>query len=172
MAFCVRLLDAQLDRAAFDCGEPALNTYLQRYASQDVRRGVAKVFVASPAAAPRQVAGFYALSAASVAAETLPPMWAQRLPRYPVPVALLGRLAVDRAFQGQGLGAALLVDACRRVWQASHTLAVAALVADAKSEQAAGFYRRFGFEPLPGCPNRWMLPLKTIAAIAQSGPRA
>ena len=98
------------------------------------------------------------LCAASIAAETLPETWRKKLPRYPLPVALLGRLAVSRQFQGQGLGSILLADACKRISAASQTLGVAAIVVDAKSAQAATFYQHFGFLALPGQPGRWMLP--------------
>lgn len=166
MAYSIRALDGDARTADFACGEQALDEYLQRYASQDIKRGVARVFVASPAEQPRVVAGFYTLSAASIAAETLPEKWRKKLPRYPVPVALLGRLAVARQFQGQGLGSILLADACKRVAAASKTLAVAALVVDAKSPKAAAFYQHFGFIELPGQPGRWMLPRAHFAGLA------
>ncbi|WP_087743963.1 MULTISPECIES: GNAT family N-acetyltransferase [unclassified Acidovorax] len=172
MAYRIRPLDADVQTADFACGEKALDEYLQRYASQDIKRGVARVFVASPAQQPQAVAGFYTLSAASIAAQTLPEKWRKRLARYPVPVALLGRLAVSHQCQGQGLGAILLADACQRVLAASQTLAVAALVVDAKSPQAAAFYAHFGFIELPGQPGqpgqpgRWMLPRSHFAGVA------
>ncbi len=86
----------------------------------------------------------------------------KRLPRYPVPVALLGRLGVDRRWSGQGLGSALLIDALRRVRVASDTLAVYAVVVDAKDERARAFYRRFGFIELPDSAMRLFLPMSTI----------
>lgn len=98
MTYSIRPLDADTRTAEFECGELALDEYLQRYARQDIKRGVARVFVASPLEQPQVVAGFYTLSAASVAAETLPEKWRKKLPRYPVPVALLGRLAVSLPF--------------------------------------------------------------------------
>lgn len=84
------------------------------------------MFVACPVGQPQQIAGFSTLSAASVAAQTLPEAWRKKLPRYPVPVpvALLGRLAVSQQAQGTGLGGILLADACQRVTAASQTLAV------------------------------------------------
>jgi predicted N-acetyltransferase YhbS len=88
----------------------------------------------------------------------LPEKWRKKLPRYPVPVALLGRLAVDQLFHGQGLGLIPLADACKRVAAASETLAVAAILVDAKSPKAATFYQHFGFIELPGQPGLWMLP--------------
>ncbi|MDP3636384.1 MAG: hypothetical protein U0989_12015 [Azonexus sp.] len=101
------------------------------------------MFTASPAGQPQVIAGFYTLSVVSIAAETLPETLRKKPPRYPVPVALLGRLAVSR--QVQGLGSILLADACKRVAAASETLAVAAIVVDAKSSLAAAFYRHLGF---------------------------
>jgi len=166
MTYSIRPLDADAQTADFKCGEKALDEYLQRYAFQDIKRGVARVFVASPAKQPQVVAGFYTLSAASVAAETLPEKWRKKLPRYPVPVALLGRLAVGQQSHGQGLGSILLVDACKRVAAASETLAVAAIVVDAKSPKAATFYQHFGFIELPGQPDRWILPRSHFAGLA------
>jgi len=165
MDYFIRALDGDAQTAGFDCGEKTLDEYLQRYASQDIKRGVARVFVLSPARQPEMVAGFYTLSAASIAAETLPEKWRKKLPRYPVPVALLGRLAVDQHLHGQGLGSILLADACKRVATASETLAVAAIVVDAKSPKAAAFYQHFGFIELPGQPGRWMLPRSHFADL-------
>lgn len=158
MALCIRALDSEVETADFRCGEVALDEYLQRYAKQDIKRGVARVFVATPADQRKVAAGFYTLSAASVAAEQLPEALRKKLPRYPVPAALLGRLAVRETAQGQGLGSILLADACKRVAAASQTLAVAAIIVDAKSPAAAAFYQHFGFIALPGQPGRWILP--------------
>ena len=166
MAYCIRPLDDDAQTADFECGQEALDEYLQRYASQDIKRGVARVFVASPAEQAQVVAGFYTLSAASIAADALPDKWRKKLPRYPVPVALLGRLAVSQNCHGQGLGSILLADACRRVVAVSETLAVAAIVVDAKSSQAGAFYQHFGFIELPGQPGRWMLPRSHFAGFA------
>jgi len=163
MAYVICPLGPEVDRTAFACGETALDDYLQRHASRDIKRGVARVFVASPADQPQQIAGYCTLSAASVAAQTLPEAWRKKLPHYPVPVALLGRLAVSQQAQGAGLGGVLLADACKRVAAASQTLAVAAIVVDAKNERAAAFYKHFGFTELPGQPGRWMLPKSQFA---------
>ena len=152
------------DRASFACGEPALDTYLQRQASQDVRRRVAQVFVAvgDP---PANIVGYYTLSAASFGKEELPPDLGARLPRYPVPAAILGRLAVARARQGRGLGEFLLLDAVRRVMRASAALAVYALIVDAKSERAARFYESYGFQPFATNRRRLFLPLQTMEKL-------
>lgn len=169
MTYRIRPLDDECEVARFRCGEVALDTYLCRYASQDIKRGVARIFVATPAEMPGEVAGFYALSAASIAAEQLPEALRRKLPRYPVPAALLGRLAVGEAYQGRGLGSILLADACMRVAAASQTLAVAAILVDAKSPAAAAFYRHFGFVALPGQGTRLMLPRARFAQAGSSG---
>jgi GNAT superfamily N-acetyltransferase len=166
--FRIRSLDDKVDRAGFQCGTVQLDAYIRRYASQDVKRGVARVFVATPRETQDRLAGFYTLSAGSVRCEDLPQELARRLPRYPVPVALLGRLAVDESFQGRGLGSMLLFDACRKVEQASAVLAVTGLLVDAKDTAAAEFYRHFGFVPMPGQPGRLLLSRKVLQRVAAS----
>lgn len=99
--------------------------------------------VATPDRDSRRLAGYFTMSAGSAGCADLPESPARRLPRYPVPVALIGRLAVDSEFQRKGLGSILLADACRKVVQASAVLAVAGIVVDAKDESAAVFYTRF-----------------------------
>jgi ribosomal protein S18 acetylase RimI-like enzyme len=152
------------DRASFSCGEPALDAYLHRQATQDVRRRVAQVFVAV-GGAPEQIAGYYSLSAASFAKDELPPALAKRLPHYPVPAAVLGRLAIDRHHQGRGLGETLLLDAIRRVLRAANTIAVHAIIVDAKNKRAQAFYERYGFRPFPDAPRRLFLPLETFEKL-------
>jgi len=154
----IRSFDKTVDTASFRCGQPALDEYIRRYAVQDVRRNVARVFMATPEHAPHQLAGFFTLSAGSVSCSDLPEPLAKKLPQYPVPVALIGRLAVDIGFQGKGLGAILLADACRKVAHASATLAVAGIVVDAKDATATAFYRHFGFLTMPGKPAGLLLP--------------
>ena len=159
-SYRIAALDASLDTQPFRCGQAELDLYVQRYARQDVRRNLARVFAATPYAEPARLAGFYTLSAGSVACDALPDALARKLPRYPVPIALLGRLAVSLDMQGQGLGSILLADACQRVFKASSALAVAGLVVDAKDAAAASFYTHFGFQALRGQTNRLLLPLK------------
>lgn len=153
-------------RENFDCGEPALNDYLHRQATQDMRRGVSRVYVARERGSSR-VLGYYTLSAASFGRKNLPEKEAKRLPHYPVPAALLGRLAVDRSCQGQQLGRYLLFDALNRVLHAAETLAVYALVVDAKNDSARAFYERYGFLSFADSPSRLFLPLETLRRAAE-----
>lgn len=157
-------------RGSFDCGIASLNEYLQRYAGQDRKRNVSRVFVASSASHPHTTLGYYSLSAGSVSAESLPAEYTRRLPRYPVPVAILGRLAVSLSCQKQGIGSLLLVDALKRVYHASQTLAVFAVVVDAIDKPALTYYQQFGFIPLPHHPQRLFLPLDTIANLLDENP--
>ncbi|MBM3535629.1 MAG: GNAT family N-acetyltransferase [Alphaproteobacteria bacterium] len=126
-----------------------------------MRRGVARIYVALSADGPG-IAGFYSLSAASIERSTLPPDIGRRLPHYPVPVALIGRLAVDRRFQKRGLGTALMADALDRVRRASGLIAVYAAVVDPKDGAAAAFYRHLGFLPLAATTPRMFLALASL----------
>ena len=157
-------LDPHHERASFSCGEPALDNYIRRRATQDARRRVARVFVATSDPSG-QIDGFYTLSAASFEKDKLPTEMAKRLPHYPVPAAVTGRLAVDRRSQGRGLGEILLLDAIRRVVRAGDTIGVYAVVVDALNERAGAFYARYGFTPFPSTPRRLFLPLETFARL-------
>jgi ribosomal protein S18 acetylase RimI-like enzyme len=157
-------LGSHHDRASFSCGEPALDSYLLRQASQDVRWRVAPVFVAR-GDAPGKIAGYYSLSAASFEKDDLAPALAKRLLHYPVPAAILGRLAVDREQQSRRLGETLLLDAVRRVVRASTALAVYAIVVDAKNDRAMAFYERYGFRAFASEPRRLFLPLETFEKL-------
>ena len=158
MKLNITALNSKHQRKQFDCGETSLNTYLQQYARQNIKLRINKVFVATPIDSARTVMGYYTLSAGSIGAENLPQAQKRRLPNYPVPVALLGRLAVDKNYQGQRLGTILLADAIKRVEQASEVLAVYAIVVDALNPSAAEFYQQFGFIVFPEKPLKLFLP--------------
>lgn len=152
-------LDAAHDRAAFLSDSETLNRYLRDQATQDIRRRVAACFVAL--ADRQRIAGYYTLASASLLLADLPAGIGKKLPRYPtVPAVRMGRLAVDQAFKGQGLGGALLADALDRAARAE--IAAFAMVVDAKNEAAAAFYRHHGFIALPDSPLTLFLPLATV----------
>ncbi|GAB4206568.1 MAG: hypothetical protein Fur0019_09980 [Tibeticola sp.] len=152
-------LDAGHDRAAFNSDSEPLNRYLREQVTQDVRRRVAACFVAL--ADETRIAGYYTLASASLLLADLPASIGKRLPRYPtVPAVRMGRLAVDQAFKGQGLGGALLADALDRA--ARSQIAAFALMVEAKDETAAAFYRHHGFIGLPDSPRTLFLPLATV----------
>ncbi len=165
MEFIIAALGKQHNRKSFDCGESSLTQNLHRYASQDIRRRVNRVFVASPPSTPRQVIGYYSLSAGGLDATDLPDEFRRRLPSYLVPIVLLGRLAVAKYHQGKGLGSILLADALQRIAQASQVMAVYAVLVDALNDRAAEFYRQFGFIPLPSQPLKLFLPMDSVATL-------
>ena len=151
-------LDRRHDRTNFSCGLPELDRYLARQAGQDVRRRTARVFVCT-AGETDAVLGFYTLSALSIDLASLPNELSRKLPRHPVPCALIGRLAINRSEQGRGIGRLLLADAVKRVVAAGEIVAMHALIVDAANEDAKGFYEGSGFLPLTDDPMRLFLPL-------------
>jgi ribosomal protein S18 acetylase RimI-like enzyme len=157
--FLLASLDAAHDRAAFLSDSEPLNRYLREQVTQDIRRRVAACFVAL--ADKHRIAGYYTLASASLLLAELPADTSKKLPRYPtVPAVRMGRLAVDQAFKGQGLGGALLADALVRARRSE--IAAYALMVDAKNEVAAAFYRHHGFIALPDSPLTLFLPLATV----------
>jgi GNAT superfamily N-acetyltransferase len=151
-------------RADFDCGEPALNAYLARFAMQAHQRGGAKTFVTCPAAEPTRILGYYTLAPASVDFARVPAAATKGLARHEVPMFRLARIAVDVSVQGQGLGQALLLAAGRRCLAVAEAVGGVALLIDAKSDRAASWYASFGALRLADAPLTLVLPLKTIAA--------
>ena len=167
-ALVIEPLARRHERARFSCGLPELDRYLERQAGQDVRRRIARVFVCT-AGDTDAVLGFYTLSALAVDLASLPAGLSRKLPRHPVPCALIGRLAVDRPAQGRGLGRLLLADALKRVVAAGETVAMHALIVDAANDSAKRFYERFGFSPLTDHPLRLFLPLAHAALQGVKG---
>jgi GNAT superfamily N-acetyltransferase len=157
------------DRDAFDCGEEVLNEFLRRYARKSHERGGAKTFLAIDDGS-EAILGFYSLSPASVEYARTPEIVKQGLSRHDVPGFRLARLAVDRRFQGQGIGGQLLLAAGRRCLLAAAEVGGVVLVIDAKNESVAGWYASYGAMPLLDAPLALLLPLKTIeAALRKAG---
>jgi GNAT superfamily N-acetyltransferase len=159
------------DRAAFDCGVEELNVYLQRYASQNEKAGLSQHYVApgsyagSGADKSSNILGYYALSAGAVDFELLTEDQRKRLPRYPVPVAHLGRLAVDQSAQGQGLGETLLIDALARTVKVADEVGIHAVEVVAINDAARKFYAKYGFIALRDDANHLYLPIKTVKKL-------
>lgn len=166
MTGCFRLevLGAQHDRTRFNCGVAALDGYFRTQATQDAHRRASVCYVAVQDET-KAVAGYYTLAAGSVPLTDLPASLSKRLPRYPsVPVARVGRLAIDQSFQGRKLGAALFADAALRALRSQ--VAVFALVVDAKDDAAVAFYRHHGFEMHGGQPKQLIVPLASFSGAA------
>ena len=167
MALTIEPPGKQHERGGFTCGQSELDDWFRKRASQDERRNVARVFVAVDD--ELGVIGFYSLGAFTLTLESLPDGIARKLPRYDaIPAALVGRLARDERVRGRGIGELLLADAVRRILGAGKTLAVFAIVVDAKDARAARFYEAFGFRTFPLQPNRlFLLASSATAAIAK-----
>lgn len=140
-------LDKLHRRDAFDCGVPELNDYLRKFARQNSKSGLARTYVA---VMPGEslVRGYYSLSSSAVACSSLPEAARKKLPRYPVPTILIGRLAVDNSMQGKGLGQELLMDALSRIVRAAEVIGVHAIEVHAKDASARKFYAPYGFASL------------------------
>jgi len=150
------------DRTGFQCGVEALDHYLQKQASQDTKRHISRVFIATKPDNPKSVIGYYTLSTLSIDLNLLPEKLARKLPKHPVPAALIGRLAVSQAAQGQGIGKLLLADAIKRTLAVSNQIAIYAMAVDAIDDNAQEFYEQFGFTRLSDDSPRLFLPLKSI----------
>ena len=158
------------DRDAFDCGEEALNDFLRHHARRSHDLGGAKTFLAIADANDKTVLGFYSLSPASVAYARTPEIVKRGLARHEVPAFRLARLAVDRRFQGQGIGGQLLLAAGKRCLLAASEIGGVALLIDAKNEQVAHWYASYGAVPLLDAPLSLLLPLRTIEdALKRAG---
>jgi GNAT superfamily N-acetyltransferase len=139
------------DRQGFDCGRRELNDWLRQVARQHQDKGLSKTFVATHEKAPDRICGYYALTLAELENRHLPEAWRKKLPRR-IPGVRLGRLAVDKQYQGKGLGELLLVDAltlARRIFTEAGGIG---LFVDAIDEGAGDYYRRFGFAACPDNP--------------------
>jgi predicted GNAT family N-acyltransferase len=162
--FRIEPLDSRHDRIAFHCGVLELDDWLHHRAGQDQKRKLAAVFVLTRDGI--SVSGFYSLSAHSILASDLPPEESRRLPRFPLPVTLLGRMAVEQSLHGRKLGEHLLLHAFERALAGSRQIASWAVIVDAKAD-AREFYLRHGFIPCHGRPERLFLPMKTIERLFQ-----
>jgi len=169
--FVTEPIDRGDPESGFHCGEPPLDAFFAKHALPNDRRGLGRTFVLRRGRSEQDdlppILGFYTLSMADLAATRVPAELRPGLPRYPVPVALVGRLAVDSRAQGRGVGQRLLGDAILRVVEASRLVACLGVIVDAKNPRAGDFYRRYGFlvlEPEAPFPRRMFLSLGTVLA--------
>jgi GNAT superfamily N-acetyltransferase len=164
MSIKIDLLNSSLNKKDFKCGKEMLDNYLHTQASQDVRRKLCVVFAMFEGTI---IKGYYTLSNASIPLELIPEGIKKMMPRsyQALPVTLLGRLAIDEKFKGQGLGGILLLDALKRSYQiASRSLGSIAVIVDPLDIEALAFYEKFGFINLPDSEKMFM-PMADIAQL-------
>jgi predicted GNAT family N-acyltransferase len=158
--FTIANLSSHHERRDFDCGVEELNSYLQRYSSQHERKGIARTYIATNDDDGR-VLGYYTISSSAVACEVFP----ENLPRHPVPVVVVGRLAVDITARGRRLGETLLIHALRSAQHAAEIIGIYAVVVDALDESAKKFYLKYGFAELTDDHLHLYLPMKVIERL-------
>jgi predicted N-acetyltransferase YhbS len=164
MSVTIELLNASLNKKDFRCGKDMLDTYLYKQAGQDIKRKLCVVFVMTE---DTTIKGYYTLSNASVPVELMPEALKKKMPGSykALPVTLLGRLAIDVKFKGQGLGGILLIDALKRSLSvARESLGSIGIVVDPLDEDAVAFYGKFGFILLPDS-GKMFLPMADVAEL-------
>jgi GNAT superfamily N-acetyltransferase len=150
----------------FDCGRDQLNQYLLRYAWQNQQAGAAQTYVGI---VDNAIVGFHTLAVGQVMHEGAPVRLTKGMARHPVPIVLLARLAVDRRWQNQGVGKALLKDAMLRTLQAAEIAGIRALAVHAKDDEAKQFYEHFDFVASPSDPMHLFVLLKDVRRIVSRG---
>lgn len=160
--------EPNIDRTDFDCGIAELNDYLQRYAKQNHKKGVAKTWVIVNDDNPQLPVGYYSISMAELQRENLPDEVKKGFPRYPLPVIRIGKLAVDKRWQGQNLGELLLIDIFKRGLKLSQDIGVIGFLVDAINERAKQFYIKYGFTDLVDLPLSLFLPITQVAILSSN----
>ena len=158
----VRKIEANDDLDRFDCGVPALDEWLKRFALSDQRAGTSVTYVLERGS---QIVGFYTLAPHTIESEAAPARLGAGLPRQrPIPVILLARLGLDRSVQGSGLGGDILKDALARCAAAADDIGGRAVLVHAKDAGVGAFYQRHGFVPLEQNPNHLYVLMKDLRA--------
>lgn len=163
-------LNGRHDKASFDCGNAELNNYLRQIAGQHIRKSLARVYVACEETDPGRIVAYYSLSVCELRSEELPEPFRKRFPNR-IPAVRLGRLAVARANQRQGVGELMLIDAMRNVVQVDAVVGAAALLVDAKNEEAKRFYLKYRFLELSDQPLNLFLPIASVKEATARGKR-
>lgn len=161
----IELLSKKHKKKEFACGKEILDHYLRYQAGQDVKRKLSACFVWEDRETGL-IRGYYTLSNNHIPLSSLPLKWKKKLPLSytSIPVTLLGRLAVDTRFRGQGTGSLLLVDALKRSYEVSEMIGSFGVVVDPLDEEAERFYALFGFLKLPDS-GKMFMAMQTIKAL-------
>lgn len=159
MAPAIEKLHSRHVRDHFSCGIASLDRFIKEFASQHQRKNFSSTYVLIENGIPNEILGFYCLSFGSIHLAELPLAKQKKLPQHPIPVARMGRLAVDERYRGKGYGGLLLQNAVKRCLAVREEIAHDAWVVDAKNEAAACFYAHFGFERCSDDKRQWYLSL-------------
>ena len=165
MSYLTETLDSKHNRDNFSCGKDILDNYFLTQAKQDVKRKLSACFVLVDKETDK-ISGYYTLSSSSILSILIPDSFRKNLPKsyLSIPTILLGRLAIDKAFQGKGIGKFLLIDSLRRCYDISESLGTYAVIVDPLDNEAERFYEKYGFVKLPDS-GKMFLPMKTIKEL-------
>lgn len=161
--WAVELLGSQHERSEFDCGVDSLNGFLKQQAGQNAKKDFSKTFVVVLEAGSSHIVCYYTLAMGSLEFNQLPNE--KHLPQYPIPMAHLGRLAVDLQYRGRHIGEYLLFHALLRIQAVSEEIGVFAVEVKALNDSAGRFYRKYGFVPLSDDPFHLYITLKSIRKL-------
>ena len=167
MTLQIELLSKKHSRVEFQCGDEALDIYLQRIARQHIDKGISRTFVLIDSETPSIILAYMTLTVSEVVSNELPEQIAKKYPNK-IPAAKLARLAVSTVSQRKGYGGLMIVDAMQKTVLVSQSLGIAGLFVDAKHNEAKQYYRRFGFLSLPDKLDNLFLPIGTLTKFLKS----
>jgi len=165
MSYLTEPLDSNYDRGNFSCDKDLLDNYFWEQAKQDVKRKLSACFVLVDNETGK-ISGYYTLSSSSISNDMIPEPFKKKLPKsYPsLPTVFLGRLAIDKGFQGKGIGKLLLIDSLKRCYDTSKSVGTCAVIVDPLDNEAESFYKKYGFINLPDS-GKMFLPMNTIEEL-------
>ncbi len=165
MRYLTEPLDSKHSKDNFRCGKDLLDNYFWTQAKQDVKRKLSVCFVLVNKETGK-ISGYYTLSSSSISNDLIPESFKKKLPKtyLSIPTVLLGRLAIDKDFQGKGFGKLLLIDSLKRCYDASKSIGAFAVIVDPLDKEAELFYEKYGFINLPDS-GKMFLPMKTIEEL-------
>lgn len=165
MSYLTEPLDNKHSRDKFSCGKDLLDNYFWTQAKQDVKRKLSACFVLVDNETGK-ISGYYTLSSSSISNDLIPESFKKKLPKsyLSIPTVLLGRLAIDKGFQGKGIGKLLLIDSLKRCYDTSKSIGTFAVIVDPLDKEAERFYEKFGFINLPDS-GKMFLSVKTIEEL-------
>ncbi|MCU4175750.1 GNAT family N-acetyltransferase [Carboxylicivirga sp. N1Y90] len=165
MSYLTEPLDSKHNRDDFSCGKDLLDNYFWKQAKQDVKRKLSACFVLVDKATEK-ITGYYTLSSNSISNDLIPDSFKKKLPKSysSIPTILLGRLAIDKNFQGKGIGKILLIDSLKRCFDTSDSIGAFAVIVDPLDKDAERYYYKYGFIKLPDS-GKMFLSMKTIKEL-------